>query len=98
MKRRGITVFTGTGTLLPGRRVQVEGAGGQTQLAGRHVVRASRSVACSIPGFEVDGTVDPTSDEVLDLDSLPPSVAVIGGGIIGCEIASMFSDLGDWAL
>ncbi|HZU78421.1 MAG TPA: FAD-dependent oxidoreductase, partial [Acidimicrobiales bacterium] len=35
-----------------------------------------------------------TSDEVLDLESLPASVAVIGGGAIGCEFASMFSDLG----
>jgi dihydrolipoamide dehydrogenase len=35
-----------------------------------------------------------TSDEVLMLDTLPASVAVIGGGAIGCEFASMFSDLG----
>ena len=35
-----------------------------------------------------------TSDEVLALDALPASVAVIGGGVIGCEFASMFSDLG----
>ena len=35
-----------------------------------------------------------TSDEVLDLDSLPDSVAVVGGGAIGCEFASLLSDLG----
>ena len=35
-----------------------------------------------------------TSDEVLALDELPASVAVIGGGAIGCEFASMLSDLG----
>ena len=35
-----------------------------------------------------------TSDEVLDLKELPGTVAVIGGGAIGCEFASMLSDLG----
>ncbi len=35
-----------------------------------------------------------TSDEVLDLDTVPPRVAVIGGGAIGCEFASTFADLG----
>ena len=35
-----------------------------------------------------------TSDEVLDLDHLPASVAVVGGGLVGCEFASMFCDLG----
>jgi len=48
----------------------------------------------TIPGFDIDGTVVLTSDEVLALDRLPASVAVIGGGAIGCEFASMFSDLG----
>ena len=94
MKRRGITVYPGTGTLLPGRRVQVEGPGGQQQLSGRHILLAPGSAARSLPGFEVDGRLVLTSDEVLALDALPASVAVIGGGVIGCEFASMFSDLG----
>jgi dihydrolipoamide dehydrogenase len=94
MRHRGIKIFTGTGTLLPGRRVRVDGADGPAQLSGRHVVLAPGSVPHSIPGFDVDGTVVLTSDEVLDLDALPASVAVIGGGLIGCEFGSMFSDLG----
>src|SRR6202011_3420243 len=44
--------------------------------------------------FEVDGTIVMTSDEVLALDTLPESAVVIGGGAIGCEFASMMSDLG----
>ena len=46
-----------------------------------------------IPGFERGGPIM-TSDEVLDLDTLPAEVAVIGGGAIGCEFASTFADLG----
>ncbi len=94
MKGRGVTTLTGTGTLLPGRKVRVEGAAGIEEIAGRDVVLAAGSVPRTIPGFEVDGTVVLTSDEVLDLDHLPGSVVVIGGGAIGCEFASMFADLG----
>src|SRR5690606_6087326 len=64
------------------------------QLQGTHVILAAGSVPRSIPGFDVDGRYVLTSDEVLMLDTLPRSVAVIGGGAIGCEFASMMADLG----
>ncbi|MES4792752.1 MAG: dihydrolipoyl dehydrogenase [Chloroflexota bacterium] len=91
MRARGITVVEGTGTLHPGRRVQVSGG---AELSGDHVVLATGSVPRLIPGFERDGRFVLTSDEVLDLTTLPASVAVIGGGAIGCEFASFFADLG----
>jgi len=98
MKGRGIVTFDGTGTLLPDHRVRVEpnpGAeGGAFELTGRNVVLATGSAPRTIPGFDVDGRLVLTSDEVLSLDALPASLAVIGGGAIGCEFASMFSDLG----
>jgi dihydrolipoamide dehydrogenase len=94
MKGRGVTTLTGTGTLLGDGRVQVSGPEGTHEIAGRHVVLASGSVPRTIPGFDVDGKLVLTSDEVLSLDTLPASVAVIGGGAIGCEFASMFCDLG----
>ena len=55
---------------------------------------AAGSVPRTIPGFDVDGRIVLTSDEVLMLEKLPTSAAVIGGGAIGCEFASMMSDLG----
>ena len=94
MKGRGITTVPGTGSLLAGHRVKVTGPDGERELSGRHVVLAAGSVPRTIPGFDVDGTVVMTSDEVLDLERLPASVAVIGGGAIGCEFASMLADLG----
>jgi dihydrolipoamide dehydrogenase len=48
----------------------------------------------TLPGLPVDGRTVVTSDEFLDLEQLPESVAVIGGGAIGCEFASLLSDLG----
>jgi dihydrolipoamide dehydrogenase len=100
MKGRGIVTFDGTGTLLPGHRVRVDPAAGAGsavapfEITGRDIVLASGSTPRTIPGFDVDGRLVLTSDEVLMLDTLPASVAVIGGGAIGCEFASMFSDLG----
>ena len=95
MKSRGITTFSGSGELLPGRRVRVTGSDDEPSSSrGRHVVLASGSVPRTIPGFDVDGRLVLTSDEVLSLETAPASVAIIGGGAIGCEFASMFSDLG----
>ena len=95
LKRRKVVTFAGTGQLQPGRRVRVEGQDGSTtELEAPAVILATGSVPRTIPGFEVDGRLVMTSDEVLDLEHLPESVAVIGGGPIGCEFASMLSDMG----
>ena len=92
---RGVTVYSGSGTVLAGHRVRVAGNDGTTtEVTGDDIVLAAGSVPRTIPGFDIDGTVVLTSDEVLALESLPGSVAVVGGGAIGCEFASMFADLG----
>ena len=91
MKKRKVTTFEGTGTLGPDHVVRVDDG---TELRGEHVILASGSVPRTIPGFDVDGKLVMTSDEVLSLERLPASAVVIGGGAIGCEFASMLSDLG----
>jgi dihydrolipoamide dehydrogenase len=95
LRKCKVTTFAGTGTLQPGRVVRVDdGDGGVTELRAPAVILAAGSVPRTIPGFGVDGRSVLTSDEVLDLERLPESAAVIGGGAIGCELASMLSDLG----
>ena len=95
LKRRKVTVYDGIGTLGADHLVKVSGgSSGDVELTGTHVVLASGSVPRTIPGFEVDGTRVVTSDEVLSLQMLPATAVVIGGGAIGCEFASMMSDLG----
>jgi dihydrolipoamide dehydrogenase len=91
MKRRKITVIEGIGRLGPNRRVQVSDG---SELTAPAVILATGSVPRTIPGFLVDGTLVLSSDEVLELDRLPASAVVVGGGAIGCEFASMMSDLG----
>src|SRR3954452_24021524 len=91
LKSRKVTTFIGTGTLGPNHTVKVDDG---TELIGKNVVLAAGSAPRTIPGFDIDGQVVMTSDEVLALEKLPSSVVVIGGGAIGCEFASMMSDLG----
>jgi dihydrolipoamide dehydrogenase len=95
LKGRKVTILSGTGTLGSGRRVEVtDGEDAGRVVVGRNVVLAAGSVPRTLPGFEVDGRWVMTSDEFLDLKELPASVAVIGGGVIGCEFASLLADLG----
>ena len=93
-KARKVEVLNGTGSLGAGKAVTVAMADGSTtELAANNVLLASGSVPRLIPNFERGGPIL-TSDEVLDLDTVPDRVVVIGGGAIGCEFASTFSDLG----
>ena len=92
---RKIRVVNGTGRLLGAGRVAVSGGeDGDLEVAGDAVVLATGSVPRTIPGFEVDGRVVLTSDELVKARDLPASAVVIGGGAIGCEFASMMADLG----
>ena len=95
LKGRKVTLLEGTARLDANQVVTVvDGADEGTVLAGANVILAAGSVPRTLPGFEVDGAVVVTSDEFLDLDRLPASAAVIGGGAIGCEFASMLCDMG----
>jgi dihydrolipoamide dehydrogenase len=90
IKGRGITVIDGSGRLTGPREVTV----GETSYSADHVVLASGSYPRSLPGLEVDGTRIITSDEALRLERVPSSVVVLGGGVIGCEFASVWRSFG----
>ena len=85
----------GTGRLAGDHAVEISLNDTSRQVVtGESIVIAAGSMPRTLPGFEVDGHTVLTSEELLELDSLPASVAIIGGGAIGCEFASMLSDLG----
>ena len=90
---RKVAVYAGTGRLGVDHTVTVDG-GEPAVLQAPHIVLATGSSPRTIPGFDVDGTLVVTSDELLSITEVPERVAVIGGGAIGCEFASMLCDLG----
>jgi dihydrolipoamide dehydrogenase len=95
LKGRKVTVLSGTGTLEADLHVRVvDGEDAGRVVVGHHVVLAAGSVPRTLPGLAVDGRWVMTSDEFLDLKEVPASVAVVGGGAIGCEFASLLADLG----
>jgi dihydrolipoamide dehydrogenase len=90
LKRRKVTVVDGRGRLTESGTVAVGG----DELRGRAVILATGSVPRLIPGFEPDGERIVTSDHSTRSATLPERVAVIGGGVIGAEFASVFTDVG----
>jgi dihydrolipoamide dehydrogenase len=90
IKSRGITVIQGTGALTGPREVTVDG----TAYTGKAVVLASGSYSKSLPGLDVDGEKVITSEHALRLDRVPASAIVLGGGVIGCEFASVWKSFG----
>ena len=89
VKSSAITYVQGTGRLTSATTVDVEG----TTYTGSNVVLATGSYSRSLPGLEIGGRVI-TSDEALDLDYIPKSVIVLGGGVIGVEFASVWKSFG----
>lgn len=94
LKKRNVTVVNGFGRLDGPNTVVVDGDDGEQRLEGRNVILATGSHPRSIPGYDIDGERIVTSDHALDWSSRPQRVAIIGGGVIGCEFASMLADFG----
>jgi dihydrolipoamide dehydrogenase len=96
LKHRKVTVFDGVGVLRADHRsVGISGgSSGEVEISADNVVLAAGSVPRSLDGFPIDAHRIVTSDELLSIPELPSSAVVIGGGAIGCEFASMMSDLG----
>lgn len=93
LKGRKVTVANSRGELVDAANRVVRTADGR-EFAGRNLVLATGSTPRQLPGFEFDGTTVLSSDHVLQLDRVPASVVVIGGGAIGCEFASFLADSG----
>lgn len=102
LKKHNIPVIEGIGRVMgpsifspTAGAVSVERADGENEIISpRNVIIATGSRPRTLPGLDVDGTYVITSDEALELDQLPKSIIIVGGGVIGCEWASMFADFG----
>jgi len=89
VKSRDITLVEGDGRLVGPNTVEVNGE----KYTGTNVVLATGSYARTLPGLEIGGRIM-TSDQALNLDYVPTSVIVLGGGVIGVEFASVWRSFG----
>ncbi len=90
VKSRNITYVEGTGTLTSPNTVQVNGE----SYTGKNIILATGSYPRTLPGLEIDGQQIVTSEAAITFDYVPKSVIVLGGGVIGCEFASVWHSFG----
>ena len=89
IKARGVTVIEGEGRLVSPNTIAV----GADTIVGKNVVLATGSYSRSLPGLEIGGRVI-TSEHALQMNYVPNKVAILGGGVIGVEFASVWKSFG----
>jgi dihydrolipoamide dehydrogenase len=95
LKSAGVTPLQGHGKLLPGRKVEFTAHDGKKEtLAGKHIVLASGSIPTELPGMKFDGKNIVDNWGALDFESVPKKLAVVGAGVIGLELGSVWRRLG----
>ncbi len=94
LKARKVDVIEGFGRIGPDGALEVADDSGVRRIETRNVVLATGSVPRSIPGWDFDGRRIVSSDDALDWAERPDRVAIIGGGVIGCEFASLLAETG----
>ena len=94
VKSNGISLYRGAGSLTAPGQVHVDGSDGAHDLEATNVILATGSVEARppIPGLDLPGVIGST--QALSIDAVPPSIVVIGGGAVGCELASVFHHFG----
>ncbi len=93
-KKNKVDSITGWGRVAGPGRVSVEINGKTTEIETTHTMLATGSEARSLPGVEIDGKTVLTNREILQMDSIPKSLVVVGAGAVGVEFASIFRTFG----
>jgi dihydrolipoamide dehydrogenase len=93
-KGNGVEVIRGTAQLVAPNALEVEGGGEKTRVEAPAIIVATGARPVQIPGFEFDGKDVWSAKEAVDLPDLPKRLVVIGGGIIGLELGTVYAKLG----
>lgn len=95
MKKNKITVFHGHGSFLNANEIEVKSSDGKSEkLKSKHIVIATGSKPSSLPGIAIDKERIITSTEALEMKEIPKHLIIIGGGVIGLELGSVYARLG----
>jgi dihydrolipoamide dehydrogenase len=91
---RGVEIVKGSARITAPGRIAVTGATGAAELSADSIMIATGAYATMPPGFKLDGERVITSQEALALSKQPKRIAVLGGGVVGCEFACFFAAIG----
>lgn len=94
MKKNKIAVHLGHAAFRSRREITVQSESGQSVISANRFIVATGSKPSTLPGISIDRRRIITSTEALSLPELPASLLVVGGGIVGCELASVYARLG----
>jgi NAD(P) transhydrogenase len=95
LQRHDVALYTGAASFVDPHTIAVRPADGpETRLRGEFILIATGSRPFRPPGYHFDDPRIYDSDEILDLQCIPATMLVVGGGVIGCEYACMFAALG----
>jgi dihydrolipoamide dehydrogenase len=94
MKKNKIKVFHGHGSFKDAHTISIQGEKESSEIRAKHVIIATGSKPSTLPGVEVDKERIITSTEALKLEVVPEHMIVIGGGVIGLELGSVYRRLG----
>ncbi|KAK4184448.1 hypothetical protein QBC35DRAFT_505897 [Podospora australis] len=95
LKKNGVEYIKGTGSFQDEHTVKVElNDGGETSVTGKNILIATGSEVTPFPGLTIDEQTVISSTGAIALEKVPEKMIVIGGGIIGLEMASVWSRLG----
>jgi dihydrolipoamide dehydrogenase len=93
-KSWGVELKYGKGRLLSGKEILISGEKGEERISSDRIIIATGSRPAQIPTFPFDGKNIISSTEALELDSIPQSMLIVGAGVIGCEFACIYKELG----
>ncbi len=94
-KSWGITLIEGRGMVISPEKIEVQKRDGSTDIVGAdRIIIATGSRPAQLPLFPFDGDHILSSDDALTIKSVPKTLIIIGAGVIGCEFAFIFSELG----
>ncbi|MBI5198291.1 MAG: FAD-dependent oxidoreductase, partial [Nitrospirae bacterium] len=95
LKSWGVELVEGRGQLVSATEIEVTQADGSVRMVSAdRIILATGSEPAKKGAFPVDGVKVITSDEALVLTEIPKSILIVGAGVVGCEFASIFQDLG----
>jgi dihydrolipoamide dehydrogenase len=92
-KKNKVDTIAGTATLAGNGKIRVRSEKGEQTIEAKHIILATGSEARMLPGLQPDSTVL-TNIEILDMNAVPKTLAVIGAGAVGVEFASIYARFG----